>query len=56
MIWEIQQYLFGKYQVSSEEIAEIIEELVACELFSGDHFRAKILTSNGYRRHSIVLL
>ena len=45
VIWEIQQYLFGKYQVSSEEIAEIIEELVACELFSGDHFRAKILTS-----------
>lgn len=45
VIWEIQQYLFGKYQVSSEEIAEIIEELVACELFSGDHYRAKILTS-----------
>ena len=45
VIWEIQQYLFGKYHVSTEEIAEIIEELVACELFSGDHFRAKILTS-----------
>lgn len=45
VIWEIQQYLFGKYHVSTEEIAEIIEELVACELFSGDHFRSKILTS-----------
>lgn len=45
VIWEIQQYLFGKYQVSTEEIAEIVEELVACGLFSDDHYRAKILTS-----------
>jgi hypothetical protein len=45
VIWEIQQYIFGKYQVSTEEIAEIIEELAACGLFSGDCFRSKILTS-----------
>jgi hypothetical protein len=45
VIWEIQQYLFGKYQVSTEEIADIVAELVACGLFSDDHYRAKILTS-----------
>ena len=32
VIWEIQQYLFGKYQVSTEEIADIVAELVACGL------------------------
>lgn len=50
VIWEIQQYIFGKYQVSTEEIAEIIEELAACGLFSGDRFRSKILTSKRIQR------
>lgn len=45
VVWGIMDYLQGKYQPTAEAIAEVIECLVECELFSGYHFDAKILTS-----------
>lgn len=45
VIWDILNLLQGKYQPMAEAVAEIIEELVACELFSGDQFNSKIITS-----------
>jgi hypothetical protein len=43
--WEILENLQGKFQPTAETVAEVIEDLVACELFSGDQFKFKILTS-----------
>lgn len=45
VIWEILNNLQGKFQPTVETVEQVIEELVACELFSGDHFNTKILTS-----------
>lgn len=45
VLWDILNTLQGKYQPSAETVAEIIEELVACGLFSGDQFNSKIITS-----------
>lgn len=45
VIWDILNLLQGKYQPTAETVAEIIEELVACGLFSGDQFNSKIITS-----------
>lgn len=41
-IWYIQECLQGKYQPDADMIADVIEELVACELFSGDHYPENI--------------
>ena len=45
VLWEILNTLQGAYQPKVETIEEVIELLVACELFSGDQFNNKILTS-----------
>ena len=45
VIWNILEYLQGAYCPSAETVRGIVEDLVACELFSGDHFKSKILTS-----------
>ena len=45
LLWEIQQDLAGKYQPDIDTIAEVVELLVAGELFSADHFEQKYLTS-----------
>ena len=45
VVWDILDHLQGKYQPYAETIADVIEDLVACGLFSGDHFNSKILTS-----------
>lgn len=45
VIWELQDYCRGKYPVEETTIGEVIEMLVACELFSGDHFKQGIITS-----------
>ena len=45
VIWEILENLQGKYCPNAETVEQVIEELVACELFSGDHFNTEILTS-----------
>lgn len=41
-IWYVMDILQGKYQPDANTIAEIIEELVACELFSGDRYPENI--------------
>lgn len=45
VIWELQDYCRGKYSVEETTICNVIEMLVACELFSGDHFKQGIITS-----------
>ena len=45
LIWDIMEMLQGKYQPEAETVKGVIEMLVACELFSGDLYRSKILTS-----------
>lgn len=45
VLWGIMEYLQGRYQPTVETIEEVVELLVACELFSGDLWEAKILTS-----------
>ena len=45
VIWNILEYLQGAYCPSAETVRGIVEDLAACELFSGDHFKSKILTS-----------
>lgn len=45
VLWDILESLQGRYQPTVELIGEVIEELTACELFSGDLFRSRILTS-----------
>lgn len=45
VIWEIQEDLAGRYQPSAEVVENVIELLVASELFSVDHFNNKIITS-----------
>lgn len=41
-IWYVLDCLQGKYQPDANTIADVIEELVACELFSGDHYPKNI--------------
>lgn len=41
-IWYVQDCLQGKYQPEANTIAEVIEELKACELFSGDLYPENI--------------
>ena len=45
VVWEVLEKLQGKFQPTAETIVEIIEDLVACELFSDDQFKSKIITS-----------
>lgn len=45
VIWGIMEYLQGRHQPTAETIADVIERLVACELFSGEQFSSNILTS-----------
>lgn len=45
VVWEVIEALQGKYQPTSESVKEIIEDLVACELFSDDQFKSKTITS-----------
>lgn len=50
IIWEILENLQGKFQPDARTVEQVIEELVACELFSGDHFKSEILTSKRIQR------
>ncbi len=43
--WDITGVLRGKYPVETDTIYEVIEMLVACRLFSHDHFKQGIITS-----------
>lgn len=43
--WDILDYVKGKYAPDVTTVEEIIESLVACELFSGDLFKLGILSS-----------
>lgn len=45
IIWDIMDYTKGKYAPTPDDVANIVESLVACELFSGDQFKLGILTS-----------
>lgn len=45
VVWGVLEYVKGKYAPTAETVAEIIEDLVACELFSGDLFKSGILSS-----------
>lgn len=45
VVWEVLETLQGKFQPTAETIVEIINDLVACELFSDDLFKSKIITS-----------
>ena len=45
VVWKILGIVRGKYSPTPETISNIIEDLVACELFSGDRFKSGILTS-----------
>lgn len=45
VIWELQDFCRGKYSVDANIICQIIEMLVACELFSDDQFKQGIITS-----------
>ena len=41
-VWYVLNCLQGKYQPDANTVAEVIEELVACELFSGDRYPENI--------------
>ncbi len=43
--WQIENMLHGKYPIKTETILMIIDELVACGLFSDDLFSRDIITS-----------
>ena len=45
VIWQVLIDLQGKHQPTQETVAEVIDDLVACGLFSGDLYRAGIITS-----------
>ena len=45
VLWGVSDLLQGKYQPEVGKIEEVVEDLVACGLFSRDHFDSKILTS-----------
>lgn len=44
VIWDISEYLQGRFQPTPETVSDVIEELVACGLFSGDCY-PEIITS-----------
>ena len=45
VVWTVLEGLMGKHQPTYDTIAECIEGLTACELFSGDLFKREIITS-----------
>ena len=45
VIWQVGDVLNGRYAITAETIANVIDELAACGLFSGDLFRRDIITS-----------
>ena len=45
VIWQILNDLQGKHQPTQETVADVIDDLVACGLFSGDLYQAGIITS-----------
>ena len=45
VIWQVGDVLNGRYSITAETIANAIDELAACGLFSGDLFRRGIITS-----------
>lgn len=45
VVWDVLKYVQGKYAPTAETVADIIEDLVACGLFSGDLFKSGILSS-----------
>lgn len=45
VIWQINDMLNGRYAVTIETISMVIDELAACELFSGDLYSRNIITS-----------
>ena len=45
VVWDVLAYVQGKYAPTAETVADIIEDLVACGLFSGDLFKSGILSS-----------
>lgn len=45
VIWKILGTIRGKYPPTPETVSEIIDGLVACELFSGDLYKSGILSS-----------
>lgn len=45
VIWQINDMLNGRYAVTMETISMVIDELAACELFSGDLYSRDIITS-----------
>ncbi len=51
IIWEILGFMQGEHQPKAEKIVEVIEDLVACELFSGDLFYSKLLTSKRIQKN-----
>ena len=46
ILYEIQEDLKGRFQPTIEIISEVIETLVASELFSVDQYKNKIITSH----------
>lgn len=45
VIWQVGDALNGRYTTTAETIANVIDELAACGLFSGDLFRRNFITS-----------
>lgn len=51
VLWEVCENLQGKHQPDVETVESIIEDLVACGLFSDDHFKSRtIITSRRAQR------
>ncbi|WP_195540365.1 DUF4373 domain-containing protein [Eubacterium maltosivorans] len=44
--WDILEFLQGKFQPTTETVGEVIEDLVACGLFSRDLFSKNIISSH----------
>lgn len=51
VIWQIIEYLQGKYTPDYDTVAEVIACLVECELFSGYHFKQGTITSRRIQRN-----
>ena len=51
VIWQILEYLQGKYVPDYDTVAEVIACLVECELFSGYHFKQGTITSRRIQRN-----
>ncbi len=44
VIYDIMSSLNGKYHLEPATLSKVVEMLVACELFSGDHFKQGVIT------------